>query len=134
MSLDSDVAALKASILARPPNPDGTKRGSGSSETKANGSESAIKRDDQNHGGNASGSTSGAADQPAPTPRAEGALEEDFKRKERMLREKMRSEFGKIQNKQQQLEEVRRWVDPHSPHMLQPSSWINIPNTTEPGE
>ncbi len=108
MSLDSDVAALKATILARPPNPDGQKRGSGSSETKVKGSDSAIKQDGPNHGGNAAGSASGAADQPAPTPRAEGASEDEFKRKERMLREKMRSEFGKIQNKQQQLEEVRR--------------------------
>ncbi len=123
MSLDSDVAALKASILARPPNPDGQKRGSGSSETKAKGGESIIKQDDLNHNGNAAGSTSGAADQPAPTPRAEGALEDEFKRKERMLRERMRSEFGKIQNKQQQLEEVRRL---NAPHLIPP---INIDRT-----
>ena len=103
LSLESDVAALKASILNRP---EGQKRGSDSSTAKEKSSgdkmpSASIHKDAEHAGSGASIGTS------------EHAMEDEFKRKEKLLREKMRSEMGKIQSKHQQLEEVRRSIHLH---------------------
>jgi hypothetical protein len=98
-SLESDVAALKAAILNKPPKTEEQKRGSGSSGTQ---DAQVAKHDGPTNGASASAqSTSTVA-------HSEAAMEDAFKRKERLLREKMRSEMGKIQSKHQQLEEIRR--------------------------
>lgn len=98
VSLESDVEALKASILNKPPKTDEQKRGSESSATKE--SHDGAKPDKTANGASLS-------DHNAPS-HSEAAMEDAFKRKERLLREKMRSEMGKIQSKHQQLEEIRR--------------------------
>jgi hypothetical protein len=106
LSLDSDIAALKASILSRPHS-----EPANAAKTSTPAANTPAKED----GGTAIGDAaiSAPAAQAAAPAEANGehlpaSLEDEYKRKERMLREKMRSEFGKIHSKQQQLEEVRR--------------------------
>mmetsp|Transcript_41531 Transcript_41531/g.111311 ORF Transcript_41531/g.111311 Transcript_41531/m.111311 type:complete len:211 (-) Transcript_41531:37-669(-) len=110
--LEAEVSAMKEAIKSRPPRPqsEGKTAEPTPGANAANGSAScgAKETDSKN--------TTDTTDKKIPDmmTAASGMVqnfEEEFKRKEKILRDKMQSEFGKIHSKQRQLEEIRRELE-----------------------